>query len=140
MSIATLEHINLTVSDPKKTAANLCALFDWHIRWEGASMDNGYTVHVGSDNQYLALYATGSPKKSQEENYKTVNGLNHIAVVVDDLDAMKTRVENAGFTPYNFGHYEPGHRFYFNDQDGIEFEIVSYAPQEQPFYEDYIAK
>ena len=71
MSIALLEHINLTVSDPKKTAARLIDLFGWHIRWEGASMDNGYTVHVGTDSQYLALYATGTPKKPKEETYKT---------------------------------------------------------------------
>ncbi|NNC36713.1 MAG: VOC family protein [Hyphomonadaceae bacterium] len=140
MSIGMLEHINLTVKDPKKTAANLIDLFGWHIRWEGASMDNGYTVHVGTDTQYLALYATGNPRESKEENYKTINGLNHIAIVVEDLDALKKAVMSAGFKPYNFGHYEPGHRFYFNDQDGIEFEVVSYNDQQTPFYEDYIAK
>ena len=126
MKAAHLEHINLTVSDPKKTADLLINLFGWHIRWEGASMDDGYTVHVGTNTQYLALYATGKPKKQQDENYKTVNGLNHIAVTVDDLAEMDTRVRAAGFSPYNFGDYEPGHRFYFNDHDGIEYEIVKY--------------
>jgi catechol 2,3-dioxygenase-like lactoylglutathione lyase family enzyme len=140
MTIGRLEHINLTVSDPKKTAANLNALFGWHIRWEGASMDNGYTVHVGTDTQYLALYATGTPKKTAEENYKTVKGLNHIAIVVDDLEAMNARVLNAGFKPHNFGHYEPGHRFYFHDHDGIEFEIVCYNEARTHFHETYIAK
>ena len=140
MSMGTLEHINLTVSDPKKTAAFLMDLFGWHIRWEGASMDNGYTVHVGTDAQYLALYATGTPAKSGEENYKTVNGLNHIAITVDDLQEIETRVRRAGYKPHNFGHYEPGHRFYFNDHDDIEFEIVCYTPEKTPFYEDYIAK
>ena len=140
MEAARFEHINVTVSDPKKTAAMLMDLFSWHIRWEGASMDNGYTVHVGTDAQYLALYATGKPQKSREENYKTVNGLNHIAMVVDDLDDIATRVQKAGFKPHNFGHYEPGHRFYFHDHDGIEYEIVSYKARKTPFYEDYVAK
>lgn len=128
MKPAYLEHINLTVSDPKKTAALLMDLFDWKIRWEGASMDNGYTVHVGTKSQYLALYATGTPAQSKESNYQTLNGLNHIAVTVDDLDDMQARVEKAGFNPHNFGDYEPGKRFYFNDHDGIEYEIVSYPP------------
>lgn len=123
---AALEHINLTVGNPRRTAALLIDLFGWHIRWEGASMDDGYTVHVGTDTQYLALYATGTPAKSEEENYKTLNGLNHIALTVDDLDEMAERVRKAGFEPFNFGDYEPGRRFYFHDHDGIEFEIVSY--------------
>jgi len=140
MEPAQFEHINVTVSDPKKTARILIDLFGWHIRWEGASMDNGYTVHVGTDRQYLALYATGKPQKSQETNYQTLNGLNHMAMVVDDLDAMVSKVEKAGFTPHNFGQYEPGRRFYFHDHDGIEFEIVSYTPRKARFYEGYIAK
>lgn len=137
MSIGMLEHINLTVSDPKHTAARLIDLFGWHIRWEGASMDNGYTVHVGTDSQYLALYATGTPKVPTEESYKTLNGLNHIAIVVDDLDALSARVDAAGLTPYNYGHYAPGHRFYFDDPDGIEFEIVSYNAPKSVAPQDY---
>jgi len=33
--MAHLEHVNITVADPKRTAAVLMDLFDWHIRWEG---------------------------------------------------------------------------------------------------------
>lgn len=32
---ATLEHVNLTVPDPDATAAWLCEVFGWHIRWQG---------------------------------------------------------------------------------------------------------
>ncbi|MEM6653029.1 MAG: VOC family protein, partial [Pseudomonadota bacterium] len=35
MSKAMLEHVNLTVTDPDKTAEMLCDLFDWRIRWAG---------------------------------------------------------------------------------------------------------
>ncbi|MFT4811430.1 MAG: hypothetical protein ACI9LX_004807 [Paraglaciecola sp.] len=28
--------------------------------------------------------------------------------------------------PYNHGDYEPGRRFYFNLEEGIEIEVVSY--------------
>jgi catechol 2,3-dioxygenase-like lactoylglutathione lyase family enzyme len=138
-NVATLEHLNLTVSDPKKTADMLINLFDWHVRWEGASMDNGYTVHVGTDACYLALYATGKPKKPKEENYHTLNGLNHIAVTVDDLAVAEARVRKAGFKPHNFGNYEPGSRFYFHDHDGIEFEVVSY-PRRLNFFDFWFYK
>ena len=55
MSIAKFEHVNVTVSDPKKTASMLTRLFGWKVRWEGPSKYDGYTVHVGTDEDYLAL-------------------------------------------------------------------------------------
>ena len=53
-------------------------------------------------------------------------GLNHIGVMVDDLETVEQRVLQHGFKIHNYGDYEPGRRFYFDDEDGIEFEVVSY--------------
>ena len=53
--------------------------------------------------------------------------LNHVGVVVDDLDRVEERVVAAGLTPFSHGDYEPGRRFYFFDWNGIELEVVSYA-------------
>lgn len=138
-NVGALEHANFTVSDPDKTAALLSDLFDWKVRWSGASKDNGYTVHVGSDSSYLALYSPGTPGKSGESNYKTINGLNHIAITVPDLDETERRARTAGLEPHNFGDYEPGKRFYFDDPDGIEFEVVSY-PRRGRFYDNVFYK
>ena len=124
---ARLEHANYTVADPDETAAWMCEVFGWHIRWSGAAMQSGRTVHVGDDNSYVALYTPGAPKKANEDNYSTIGGLNHIAVVTDDIKAMETKVKAAGFTPQNHADYEPGLRFYFYDGDGIEYEVVSYT-------------
>ncbi len=127
-SQATLEHVNLTVPDPQKTADMLCRLFDWHIRWQGEAKDAGYTIHVGTDSDYLALYSNaGETNKADGKNYCTAGGLNHVGVVVDDLGTAEARVTEAGFTTHSHGDYEPGRRFYFDDADGIEFEVVSYA-------------
>ena len=127
MSPVQLEHTNLTVSDPHATAAWMGDVFGWHIRWEGASIHNGYSIHVGSPETYLALYAPAKPKPSLENSYATIGGLNHIAVTVDDIDAMEKRVVAAGFKTSNHADYEPGKRFYFHDHDDIEYEIVSYT-------------
>jgi len=126
MSTGILEHINLTVSDPDATAARLCALFGWKVRWSGQAISNGYTVHVGSDQCYLAVYSKGDPAKSNDSSYDRVCGLNHVGVLVDDLQSVHKKVTDAGFETYNFGDYEPGQRFYFRDPDGIEFEVISY--------------
>ena len=124
---AQLEHTNYTVSDPDKTAAWMCEVFGWHVRWAGASLGDGRSVHVGSDTQYLALYSPGAPAKATEDNYATIRGLNHIALVTDDLDATEAKVQAAGFDTHSHADYEPGKRFYFHDSDGIEYEVLAYA-------------
>jgi catechol 2,3-dioxygenase-like lactoylglutathione lyase family enzyme len=124
--MAYLEHVNVTVTDPKRTAAMLCDLFGWHIRWEGTAKNNGYTVHVGTKDAYVAVYSVGSDGPPVD-SYTTLGGLNHIGVVVDDIEAAEAKVKALGYTPHNHADYEPGRRFYFDDADGIEFEVVSYA-------------
>ena len=126
MTIATLEHVNVTVSDPKKTAGFLCRIFNWKIRWSGPSASGGTTFHVGNDAGYLAVYSGGESTRLDRNSGSFLNGLNHIAIVVDDLETIEKRVEDEGFTAHSHGDYEPGRRFYFHDRDGIEYEIVSY--------------
>ncbi|MDJ0922141.1 MAG: VOC family protein [Henriciella sp.] len=124
MSQATLEHVNITVTDRHRTAEMLQQLFGWQIRWQGKSGLGGDTIHVGTaDHSYIAIYTRpeGAPGKP-------INGrLNHIGVEVEDLDAAEEKVAAMGFRPHNHGDYEPGRRFYFHDHDGIEYEVVSYA-------------
>ena len=131
MTTAFLEHVNLTVNDPKKTAAKLIEIFGWHVRWEGAAMNNGYTVHVGTKECYIALYRPENERQVVRDTYDRadtrVGNLNHIAIVVDDLDAIEKKVQAVGYTPESHGDYEPGRRFYFYDHDGIEYEVVSYS-------------
>ncbi len=126
MAQAMLEHVNVTVSDPLQTAQMLCELFDWKIRWQGDAIHDGLTVHVGGDDSYIAVYAHPDQEAPARESYWTRGGLNHIGIVVDDLDEAERRVKAAGFTPRSHADYEPGRRFYFDDDDGIEFEVVSY--------------
>ena len=95
MNNASLEHVNITVSNPEKTAGLICQLFDWHIRWQGPSMLGGYTFHVGTDDSYIAVYGRdrhGARKKSAAPN-KGV--LNHIGIVVDDLNATEQQIKGA---------------------------------------------
>lgn len=129
--MAELEHVNITVSDPKKTAAVLSDLFGWHIRWEGQAMAGlGYTVHVGTDDSYIAVYSGSDPAQTvpkADASYQMRGGLNHIGVVVDDLDATEAKVKALGLVPHSHADYEPGQRFYFHDADGVEIEVISYA-------------
>jgi len=123
---ATLEHINVTVKDPGATAALLVDLFGWHIRWQGDAANGGFTVHVGGDNSYLALYAPKTTLETAGDTHNLLLGLNHLGVVVEDLEQAESSVIKAGFKTHSHGDYEPGKRFYFDASDGLEIEVVSY--------------
>ncbi|MDF7776516.1 VOC family protein [Sphingomonas sp. AOB5] len=126
MTTPFIEHINLTVRDPERSAQLLIRLFGWHVRWQGPSQMGGRTIHVGSDRFYIALY-THQGAETPDEVFHKGRPFNHVGIVVDDLDAIERKVEAAGLRPFAHGDYEPGKRFYFLDHDGTEYEIVSYA-------------
>ena len=121
---ARLEHINISVSDPDRTVALLKRLCGWHERWRGASQMGGWTIHVGSDSDYIALYQGDEPLPGR---FAKGQPLQHIGLVVDHLDAAEQIVIEAGLEPFNHMNYAPGRRFYLFDWDGIEWEVVSYA-------------
>ena len=124
-----LEHLNVTVADPEATAAMLCDLFGWHVRWQGTAIHGGRTVHVGTADDYVAVYTGpgGRPQREAEDSYSLRGGLNHIGVVVTDLDAVEAAVTGRGYRTHSHADYEPGRRFYFREENGIEIEVVSYG-------------
>ena len=126
MTAPFIEHVNITVRDPHRSAALLAGLFDWHVRWEGPSLLGGRTDDVGDDLVYIELY-THDGADTPDATFRKGQPLNHIGILVDDLDAIEARVFAAGLVPFSHADYEPGRRFYFLDYDGTEFEIVSYA-------------
>ena len=124
MQSARIEHVNVTVADPDATARLMETLFGWRVRWQGANRSGGRTVHVGSSGHYLSL-CSGPDGPGGGRAAKGLP-LNHIGLVVEDLDAVEARVVAAGLSPTEQEAYEPGRRFYFFDTSGVEFEVVSY--------------
>jgi catechol 2,3-dioxygenase-like lactoylglutathione lyase family enzyme len=118
-----IEHVNLTVTDIERSAGFFEKLLGWRQRWRGAAMNGGETIHVGEETTYLALYTDRRDHAGQRKG----RPLNHVGLLVDDLDAAEEVVRAHGFEPWGHDDYEPGRRFYFFDWDGIEFEVVSYA-------------
>ena len=125
MATPRIEHVNITVRDPERAARLMGDLFGWSVRWQGPALNGGHTIHVGSQEQYLAFYA---PRGSEftDEDFAKGRPLNNVGVEVEDIDAAEARVVAAGLIAFNHGDYEPGRRFYFLDPDGIEYEVVSY--------------
>jgi hypothetical protein len=122
-----IEHVNVTVSAPVETANVLCRLFDWHIRWQGPAKMGGFSVHVGTYDQYLALFTPPEGLLDSVDPGLYRSGLNHIGIVVDDLDGVEARILAAGYQTESHADYEPGRRFYFTEENGVEIEVVSYT-------------
>ena len=125
MPIGKIEHANLSVTDPNRSAKLFADLMGWEERWRGESAMGGNTIHVGEPGNgatYIAFYTSdhvsGDFSKGQP--------LNHVGLVVDNLPAAESVVSRHGLKPFGHDDYEPGKRFYFFDWDGIEFEVVSY--------------
>jgi glyoxylase I family protein len=117
-----IEHVNLTVTDVDRSADFLKTLLGWQERWRGPAL-RGETIHVGDDAGYLSLYTDRGDHAGQQKG----RPLNHVGLLVGDIDRAEGVVKQAGLEPYGHDDYDPGRRFYFFDWDGIEFEIVSYA-------------
>ena len=125
-----LEHVNVTVRDPAATAKTLCDAFGWRVRWQGPSKMGGHTFHVGDDAQYIAVYTLHGAKSAKAGSREALAGLNHIGVEVADLAATEARVLALGLRTFYHGDFPdetPARaNFYFEDENGIEFEVASY--------------
>lgn len=130
MPTGTIEHANITVTRPERSAELLRQLLGWEERWRGKSQLGGDTIHVGAPGNgagYIALYTNAEVQAEKDRRYAKGQPLNHIGLLVDDIAAAEHVVVAAGLEPFGHDEYEPGKRFYFFDWDGIEFEIVSYS-------------
>lgn len=128
MTLACLEHLNVTVSDPDHLATLFCELFEWKVRWSGPAKDNGYTVHVGTDNRYLALYT--HPESTGDSPNLFVHGMaNHVGLVVKDSEAMEQKIIAKGYTTKSHNDYGYCKSFYFMADKVLEVEIVCYKEQ-----------
>ena len=101
-------------------------VFDWSMQWEGDTQDNGYSIHIGDTDSYIAIYKLGLKIAPYQRSYAMSGHVNHVGIVVDDLDEIEQRVRSVGFEPHMHADYEPGRRFYFYDDTGLEIEVVSY--------------
>ena len=102
-SSAHLEHVNFTVPDADRTASMLTELFDWKIRWAGDMPGWGRSVHVGTDDAYVAIFSPSAGAKVANVNKQRVGHMHHVGIVVSDLDLVEQRVKDAGYQPHSHG-------------------------------------
>jgi lactoylglutathione lyase len=101
------------------------------------NFESAYNVYLGlpGDGDVLEL----TVNVGRTERYDLGEGYNHMAIVVDDLDALLAEVEPHGITPEK-PPYAPGGReeyriCFVTDPDGYRIELIEGAfptPQDPP--------
>ena len=136
---AHLEHANLVVRDIDATLHFLqTALPSWRIRFDGVDAHGQRWVHVGTDASYLALSAARAEPAQRWVPYRGLPGVNHLAFVVDDAEALRKRLAAAGYTDSTVPNEHPARRrVYFIDPDGNDWEFVQYLADDPARRHDY---
>lgn len=124
-----IEHANITVPDIDAARDFLTTIFpDLEVMHEATAPTGVRWMHLGVNGSYLALESPHDNTRSATLNPRYQNyGINHLGLIVEDMDAAKARLEAKG---YHEGHIpEVTHariRRYFYDSAGMEWELVEY--------------
>lgn len=139
-----LEHLNLVVGDMATTLKFYQAAFPhWSIRGQGEGDWYGthrHWLHFGDDYQFLTFNNNGLGHNRNLQSNDM--GLSHFAFVTNNLDAVITRLEKAGFKLEKEGakaRYRKN--CYYIDPNGYEVEFVEYLsdlPEQRNLYEEAI--
>ena len=124
-----LEHVNLVGIDIEQSLKFYRAAFpDWKVRAEGKGEWYGKPrrwVHFGDDYQYLAISDFGEGDNRDIAGHTV--GFAHLAFEVNNLDALISRLQEAGYSISSEGAEAQYRRnIYFVDSDGFEVEFIEY--------------
>ncbi|MGI2260939.1 VOC family protein [Shewanella sp. GXUN23E] len=136
-----LEHVNLVVSDMDAMLKFYrAAMPHWQVRGGGESSWYGKPrrwLHFGDDYSYIALSDNGEGGNRDLTGHQ--QGLAHFAFVTTDLNALRQRMQEAGYQVDKEGQStEFRDNVYYIDPAGFEVEFVCYTsdnPQERNNYD-----
>ena len=133
-----LEHANLLVRDVDEMIRFLRTAFpDFRVRGEGTFLGTRW-VHIGTDDIYIALNQASKEPAERWAPYAGKPGLNHLGFEVDDAEALRTRMREAGYRDSTVPNAHPQRtRVYFRDAEGNDWEFVQYRSDDPAKRNDY---
>jgi hypothetical protein len=142
MNTSRLEHLNVTLTDLDRATRALQALVpEWTVRGAGTWDDGAGRMlpwrHVGDDFQYLSLYQTPPGDKLRAAGSGVA--FNHLALVVDDLDAALARLRALDIPLDHIGGSTEHRRsaYVVIEPERLQIELVAYdsaVPAERNVY------
>jgi hypothetical protein len=139
MNPGRLEHLNVTLTDLDRATRALQAIVpEWSVRgagtWEDGAGGTHAWRHVGDDFQYLSLYETPPGR-----TLRASGAFNHLALVVDDLDAALERLRALDIPLDHIGGSTAHRRsaYVMIEPERLQIELVAYdsaVPSERNVY------
>lgn len=132
-----IEHANLNVCNAQRIIDFICTVFpSFAVRGSGKDDYGRPWFHVGTDDTYLALTTVGAV--GTRTPYDATTGLNHVGFEVDDLGALQSRMEAAGYRHnLEFSDHPARRRLYYHDPEGNDWEFVEYRTADVRQRNDY---
>ena len=124
-----IEHANITVPDIDAAGDFLTTIFpDLEVMHEATAPTGVRWMHLGVGETYLALESPHDNTRSATLNPRYQNyGINHLGLIVEDMDAAKARLEAKGYREGHIPEVTPARiQWYFYDSAGMEWELVEY--------------
>jgi len=133
-----MEHANLHVRHFDEAVRFLKTAFpDFRVRDESVR-DGLRSMHIGTDETYIALSETMVDRNPDLKPYDGRPGVNHLGYEVDDVDGLQVRLSAAGFRDSTYPNNHPHRkRVYFYDADGNDWEFVQYFTDNPAERNDY---
>ncbi|GGA73739.1 lactoylglutathione lyase [Nitratireductor aestuarii] len=124
--MAKMIHSMIRVLDEARSVDFYDKVFGLKVA-ERLEFDSFVLVYLSNDEDGFELELTIN--KGREEPYQLGDGYGHLAFSVDDLDAERARITEAGFTPNPISElkHESGLRarfFFITDPDGYKIEVL----------------
>jgi catechol 2,3-dioxygenase-like lactoylglutathione lyase family enzyme len=134
-----LEHANIVVRDIDAAIRFLqTALPDFAVRHDTTPDDGLRWVHLGNADAYIALTQSQVEPAEAWAPYEGKPGVNHLAFVVEDAEALRARMRAAGYRDATIPNAHPWRkRVYFRDPDGNDWEFVEYLSDTPALRNDY---
>jgi len=134
-----LEHANLIVRDIDATMRFLQVAFpEFRIRFDGRDSHGRRWVHIGTDDTYIALTQSTGEAEQRWTPYDGIPGVNHLAYEVDDVEALRARLQSSGYKDSTIpNQHAYRKRVYFYDPDGNDWEFVEYLSDDPAKRHDY---
>jgi hypothetical protein len=139
MNPGRLEHLNVTLTDLDRATRALQAIVpEWSVRgagtWDDGAGGTHAWRHVGDDFQYLSLYETPPGRR-----LRAAGAFNHLALVVDDLDAALERLRALDIPLDHIGGSTAHRRsaYVVIEPERLQIELVAYdsdVPSERNVY------
>ncbi len=142
MNPSRLEHLNVSLTDLDRATRALRAIVpQWSVRgagtWDDGDGRSHAWRHVGDDFQYVALYESTPGSALQASGPRSA--FNHLALVVDDLDAALARLRDVGVALDHVGGSTEHRRsaYVVIEPERLQIELVAYdspVPSERNVY------